>query len=60
MDINPQEKPKCTRCGKVVWKPGTPNPVACPHCKSLLWNRERIIQRHGNIYQGRTRQDCNP
>ena len=34
----------CLRCG-VVWNGNRPNPVACPRCKTTLWNtpRKRIM-----------------
>lgn len=65
MDVNkPQNQLHCKRCGGTWDGTRTPNPTACPCCKSPLWNRDRILKKgknkHGNIYQGRTRQDCHP
>lgn len=31
---------RCLRCG-ARWKARVINPVQCPRCKSLNWNRER-------------------
>ena len=37
---------RCLRCGN-EWLPRVPDPVACPRCKSRLWNVPRAQQLPG-------------